>query len=563
MAKSRLFSGIICAQQRAMQIFAPLTSEQTPGIQRIEIASSFQLPSFQIIGLPAPEVAEAKERIRAALESSGFDLPKRRIVVNLSPASIRKRGTGLDLSMALAVLAQKNEGLLAQDFFVAAWGELGLDGSVKSAGQHTRALFSVWQARLDYLFIPESEFQRMQVIQNMIAGGHWFQHPSPVLVPVRDLQHAWRTLNQLGSGPTGPMIAEAEFDHSGAAKSSAFEEVELQYAASRLLPLSPSLERAVSVAALGQHHLLLIGAKGVGKSHAMEWLIQLQPECSDRMKIHRALLSELVQSDSSTENPSHTGVVNPVADRVVRRVSPTVRPSALIGSATNSWIRPGEFALAHGGLLIADEFPEWARDSREALREPLESGRITVTRAKGSVEFLARFSLAANGNFCPCGGWPPDHPVPMEIQNSGRKLPRCTCSLRSRKDYRARLSGPILDRMDLVLVVGSHLPEKKTQNTQELLKRLRTRIMDCQQRAKKLWGTLPGFLTASETEALIAQNKEWEAHLNRLNIGNLRARHKTVRLALSLALWDEQSEPGVTHFLEASSHRPERFGVCE
>ena len=219
--------------------------------------------------------------------------------------------------------------------------------------------------------------------------------------------------------------------------------------ASKLLPLSPSLKRAVSVAALGQHHLLLIGAKGVGKSHAMEWLIQLQPECSDALKIHRALLSELVQSDSSLS--SHVPI---------RRVSPNVRPSALIGSATSSWIRPGEFSLAHGGLLIADEFPEWPRDSREALREPLERGQITLTRAKGTVEFPARFSLAANGNFCPCGGWPPDHPVPIEFQNSGRKLPRCTCSHRSRNDYRARLSGPILDRMDMVLIVGSHLPNR-------------------------------------------------------------------------------------------------------
>jgi magnesium chelatase family protein len=360
------------------------------------------------------------------------------------------------------------------------------------------------------------------------------------------------------------MISEASPNFE-ATESNMHDSAELQRAASRLLPLSPSLERAVSVAALGQHHLLLIGAKGVGKSHAMEWLIQLQPECSDRMKIHRALLSELVQSNSSSEiaDGVTNQVANKVANKVVRRVSPTVRPSALIGSAGSSWIRPGEFALAHGGLLIADEFPEWARDSREALREPLESGRITVTRAKGSVEFLARFSLAANGNFCPCGGWPPDQPIPIEHQTSNRKLPRCTCSPRSRRDYRARLSGPILDRMDLVLVVGSHLPERKQQSTQELLKQLRERIVDCQQTARKQWGTLPGFLSASETEALIAQNEDWNAHLDRLNIGNLRARHKTVRLALSLALWDGQSEPGVTHFLEASSHRPERFGLCE
>jgi magnesium chelatase family protein len=527
-----------------MQIFAPLTSEQVPDIQRIEIASSFQLPSFQIIGLPSPEVAEAKERIRAALESSGFELPKRRIVVNLSPASIRKRGTGLDLSMALAVLLQKNEELGAQNLLVAAWGELGLDGSVKSAGQHARALYSVWESKLDYLIVPEEDLPRLKILQRWISGGHFFKHSSPTIVPVRDLREAWNALKHL---PRFPQASEPTVE-------CLTDTSELQAAAARLLPLSPSLERAVSVTAVGQHHLLLLGAKGVGKSHAMEWLIQLQPECSDALKIHRALLSELVRSTSQIENQRSS---------TFRRVSPTVRPSALIGSATNSWIRPGEFSLAHGGLLIADEFPEWARDSREALREPLESGRITVTRAKGSVEFPARFSLAANGNFCPCGGWPPDHPIPIEFQNSGRKIPRCTCSPRSRNDYKARLSGPILDRMDLVLVVGSNLSEKKQGATHELLQRLRERIVECQHNARETWGTLPGFLTAPETEALISSHKEWEAHLDRLNIGNLRSRHKTVRLALSLALWDGEREPGITHFLEASSHRPERFGLCE
>src|SRR4051812_9363156 len=141
-----------------MQICAPLNSESIPVLQEIEVATSFQLPSFQIIGLPCPEVAEARERVRSAIEASGIEFPRRRVVLNLSPASIRKRGTGLDLAMALSILAISDR----QEIRLGAWGELGLDGSVKPAGQLTRTLFATWQGKLSHLIFSKTEYSQAE-----------------------------------------------------------------------------------------------------------------------------------------------------------------------------------------------------------------------------------------------------------------------------------------------------------------------------------------------------------------------------------------------------------------
>jgi magnesium chelatase family protein len=539
-----------------MQIYAPLTSEQNPELQRIEIASSFQLPGFHIIGLPSPEVAEAKERIRAALESSGFELPKRRVVLNLSPASIRKRGTGLDLAMALAVLTlgeadASGSGRAPQ---VAAWGELGLDGSIKSAGQPSRALYATWECGIDYLLVSPDDFDRMKVIRRWIETARMLLTAAPVIVPVSNLQDAWECLDKIRqkswTGAENSALLLQETPQSRPADIS-----------SQLLPLSPSLERTVSIAAAGQHHLMLLGAKGVGKSHALEWLIHLQPESPAQLKVHRALLSELRQSSGSLGGMEEADLCR----LPVRRVSSTVRPSALIGNATSQWIRPGEFSLAHGGLLIADEFPEWSRDSREALREPLERGKITVTRAKGSIEYPARFAFAANGNFCPCGGWPPEYPIPFELQQEKKKVPRCRCGHRQRNDYKARLSGPILDRIDLLALVGSHLPPNgaRTKGTPDLLEILQDKVRRSQEIQLRQWGSISGLLGGPEVEALVQSHPAWEASLERLMLGSLRTRHKTIRIALTLAAWDETEVPEGRHFIEASTYRPERFGLCD
>jgi magnesium chelatase family protein len=525
-----------------MHIFAPLNSEPQPNLQRIEIASSFHIPGFHIVGLPSPEVSEAKERIRAALESCGFELPKRRVVLNLAPASIRKSGTGLDLAMALSVLSlDLPEDLTASP--IAAWGEVSLDGSIKPAGQMTRSVFAAWQGGLSHLFISTDEEESGRTALHIIGKAGFFSTPAPQLVPVGNLNEAWDAMQSRDS-----------FSFEKRNDSEPRPSLELAVS-DTLLPLSPSLERAICVAAIGGHHLLLLGPKGTGKSHALEWLIALQPEISARMKTDHLLLSELSQTQRGIEP---RGFNSPV-----RRVSAGARPPALIGSLGAGLLRPGEFSLAHGGILVADEFPEWSRDSREALREPLERGVITLTRARHSIEFPARFSFAANGNLCPCGGWPAEFPIPLEVEKQKKKLPKCRCTHTQRKLYFGRMSGPVLDRMDLVLLVGGTSVHKIDEKTSQRFRKLKTQIELARSRAIEFWKAAPGCLSATEIERLLDENPTWKSALDQLQLSSLRARHKTVRVALSLSVWDGTPGPQPAHFMEASCYRPERFGLCD
>jgi magnesium chelatase family protein len=236
-----------------------------------------------------------------------------------------------------------------------------------------------------------------------------------------------------------------------------------------------------------------------------------------------------------------------------------VRPAALIGRAETWGVRPGEFSLAHGGLLLADELPEWQRDSREALREPLERGFVTLTRARQSVELPARFTLAANGNLCACGGWPPELPSPLE--SAAGKIAHCTCTPRSRALYLARLSGPVLDRLDLVGISARQGERANQVDAPKRLSELRKQVERSRARAIAQWGKLPTRMGGAELEALLETRKEWKDALDPAKFASLRTRHKILRVALTLAAWDGLDEPTQASFVEAAFYRPERYGL--
>ncbi|MCM2323422.1 MAG: ATP-binding protein [Oligoflexia bacterium] len=546
------------------RIGAPLNSEPIPVLQWIEVASALQIPSFHIVGLPGPEVAEARERVKAALEASGFEFPRRRLVLNLSPASIRKRGTGLDLAMALAVLFDQEDKRPADEsetgLNLVAWGELGLDGTVKPAGQITRTLYACWHAGVSHLLISHEEETEARVRLEWIRQSRDLDGAPPELIAVRNLSEAWKAASKPYALPheEEPLGFSCERGEGYPAEDEGEPDPELIRG---LMALPPSLERIIGISASGNHHLLLLGPRGTGKSHALEWLIALQPPVSPRARLHAALLSELGNRGGGGARPT-----NPYS---VRRVSAQAKPSALLGGATPLFIRPGEFSLAHGGLLIADELPEWARDSREALREPLERGRITLTRTNGTLELPARFTLAANGNLCPCGGWPPDLPKPPLVEGRRQRVPRCKCTHGARKAYLSRLSGPVLDRIDLVFI-GASLPPARTSSerstpssARELFLRLRAQVRAARELTRCHWGIAPALLPAAELEALLDTRPSWIAALDALPQQSLRARHKVLRVAMSLAAWDGHPEPLRGHFIEASCYRPESFGIAE
>ena len=533
--------------QKTLRVGAPLNSNPLPALQWVEIATSLQIPSFQIIGLPGPEVAEARERVKAAIEASGLEFPRRRVVVNLSPASVRKCGAGLDLAMALAVLVAAEDIEPIPSPFVA-WGELGLDGSVKPSGQLTRALYAAWQAGVPQLLVAKDEFKAAREKLNLIQKSGELHGPAPQLFPVSTLSEAWKIV-RTGFSQNAPQPPDEK---------EPVENNETATQALKLLPLHSSLERALGVAAAGNHHVLLLGSRGTGKSHALEWLRALQPPPLPATLLRQNILAELAFS-SSSENSTLT-LTGPI-----RKVSSQVKSSALIGGANSFFVRPGEFSLAHGGLLIADELPEWPRDSREALREPLESGKVTLSRVRGTFELPARFTLVGTGNLCPCGGWPSNFPLPQLEQK--QKLPRCRCPVSARAKYLSRLSGPVLDRLDLVIFVA---PPSKAQARKMLehpskstLGALKENVRLAREKMIEKWGSTAGFLSSTQLEDLISSHSEWGEWLQKIPFTSMRSRHKVLRLALSLAAWDGIVVPGEIHFTEASFYRPERLGLCE
>ncbi len=500
-----------------MKILAPLTTETEPTLpvlQKIEVATFFQIPNFQIIGLPGPEISEARERVRAAILSSGLEFPKRRVIVNLSPASIKKRGTGIDLAIALAILVQARKKPLPSLSIVAS-GELGLDGSIKPVGQLSRAIYAAWKNQADFLLISDKEHQEAYEKLAWVKNNILLNSAPPKIIGAESLTTLWKQIENQNLIPSPVFHLPSKI---AAQKSTP------------LLPLNPEMERLLLTGLSGHLHILLVGPKGTGKSHALEWLIELLPRSTHSVKTEQIFLHEFATSTPQT------------GEAPIRRVNSHIKPAALIGGITRSG-KPiiGECSLAHGGMMIADEFPEWSRDAKEALREPLERGVVSVSRAEGRYELPARFILAMTGNLCPCGGWPL----------------KCICTVKAKAQYLRRISGPVLDRLDLALIT-------RPQNSQQKLKSsddLKEVILQTRKHLKNTWGKVPGLLTAHELENLIQNHFEWENKLASLKLRSLRSRHKILRIALTLAGLDQQEVPNETHFDEAAFYHPERLGL--
>ncbi len=510
------------------QVLAPLQSGFEPDCQRVEIALTLQIPGIHIVGLPATEVSESRERIRSALLASGYEIPKKRVVVNLVPASVRKRGTSLDLPMALALLVATTpdqKGVQLSQKFLAT-GELGLQGEIHATGLESRALYSAWKEKAERFLFPNASLPEVhRTLATLQADGRFPWNP-PVLIPCRYLKDAYQQLVQLGlphASPISEIPAPSTIDEASAT------------VPTELLPLSPLLEQMVLLSASGNHPILLLGPKGTGKTHTAHWIAQLTENLDPTTALERILIWDLRESLGSSENRKLR----------YRWVGAHCHPSALMGSFKGGLPFPGEASLAHGGVLLADEFPEWHRDTREALREPLESGKMTLTRASGSLQLPARFLFVATGNLCPCGGYPNKDP------KHG-----CRCSLFERERYLRRLSGPILDRMDLAALVRS----PKTGNRESLtVEAARQKIAHLRNEHRRRWGKPSGLLAAHELEALLKEHPIWCSMLDQLLPSNLRARHKILRVALSLWIYSEEGAMNMSHLEEAAQLRPEAF----
>ena len=498
----------------SIRIQVPLVTEAQPALQEVEVATSLQIPFFQLIGLPAPEVGEARERVRAAICASGFEFPRRRILVNLSPASVRKRGTGIDLGIALAVMASS----LSESIYPAVcWGELGLDGQVRPVGSVARALVSAWRSKADRLLLSlEDADTALKLLPHLPQVGE-LQGPPPQILAIDSLAQAWEQLRSAPSKAPRPQVQATGGTTTCSLPPPA-----------QLLKLSAGLERVLCLAAAGGHHLLLLGPKGSGKSHALEWLRWLTPPATPQERLERLLMSELQQSKMPRS-------VDQFADVPFRRVGTQIRPSSLCGSYAGGLLNPGEVSLAHGGVLVIDEMPELARDAREALRGPLETGQVHLHSTAGQTTLPARFQLAATGNLCPCGNWTPA---------SDLGLP-CYCGVTPRTNYLARIDSPVLDRIDLTYVLTSR-PNSGTLSAEQ--HRLWARVQKTREQLIRTWGSPSAGIEAHRIETSI----QYSVPSHELS---LRARHKTFRIALTIAAWEGRSEPIAADLAEALTYR--------
>ncbi|HET7763906.1 MAG TPA: YifB family Mg chelatase-like AAA ATPase [Burkholderiales bacterium] len=473
----------------------------------VEVHLANGLPSFTIVGLPDTEVKESRDRVRAALVNSRFEFPARRITVNLAPAELRKESGRFDLPIALGILAASQQ-LETADFPKYEFaGELSLTGELRPV---RGALAMTWRAAQDgrsFVLPPRSADEAA-----LVDGADIYQAGSllDVCAHLSGRQTLARPeVQRASAAPTYPDLADVK----GQAQA----------------------KRALEVAAAGGHSVLMVGPPGTGKSMLAARFSGLLPPMTGAEALESGALASLGSGGFRPEQWKQ---------RPFRAPHHSASMVALVGGGGDP--RPGEISLAHNGVLFLDELPEFERRVLEALREPLESGRVAVSRAARQAEYPARFQLIAAMNPCPCG-------------YLGHYSGRCRCTPDQVARYRGKISGPLLDRIDIQIEVPTLREEELTSGARgESSERVRRRVAAARERQGVRQEKLNSQLGPRELEKHCVAEENATTLLKqaiaRLNL-SARAYHRVLKLARTIADLADDAGIRVVHMAEAIQYR--------
>jgi magnesium chelatase family protein len=473
----------------------------------VEVHLAGGLPSFTIVGLPDTEVKEARDRVRAALQTSRFEFPARRITVNLAPADLPKEGGGFDLPIALGILIASGQ-LAAprlDDYEFA--GELSLSGDLRAIRGALAMTYRAARSGRRFILPAASADEAALVSDAAIHGA------DSLLSVCAHL-----------SGEA-PLARHAPAASGRAAGYPDLADVKGQAHA----------RRALEIAAAGAHSLLMVGPPGTGKSMLAQRLSGVLPPMTDDEALEAAAVQSLSVAGFD---------LGRWRQRPFRAPHHSASAPALVGGGGGA--RPGEITLAHRGVLFLDELPEFQRHVLEVMREPLESGRVTISRAARQAEYPARFQLVAAMNPCPCGYF-------------GAPGGRCRCTPDQIARYRGRLSGPLLDRIDMHVEVPA-VPEAEllSQPAGEPSAAVRGRVIRARELALARQGKANADLDAAEVDAQCATDAAAQALLKnaiaRLDL-SARAYHRILRLARTIADLAGGGAIGTAHVAEAIQYR--------